>query len=86
MSTVGGVGADGFSSWWGSSSTLIFAFGSGGPVLLIYGFLFMAVIASCIAVSLGELASAYPNSGNPPPPPPDPSITGFGEQVFHGQS
>src|SRR5271156_4890581 len=51
------------SSWWGSSSTLIFAFGSGGPVLLIYGFLFMALIAAFIAVSLGELASAYPNSG-----------------------
>jgi amino acid transporter len=32
-------------------------------VLLIYGFLFMALIAVCIAVSLGELASAYPNSG-----------------------
>jgi amino acid permease len=42
---------------------LIFAFGSGGPVLLIYGFLFMAIIATAIAVSLGELASAYPNSG-----------------------
>ena len=51
------------SSWWGSSSTLIFAFGSGGPVLLIYGFMFMAIIAGAIAVSLGELASAYPNSG-----------------------
>jgi choline transport protein len=56
--------ADGHcSSWWGSSSTLIFAFGSGGPVLLVYGFLFMALVAGCIAVSLGELASAYPNSG-----------------------
>jgi amino acid transporter len=52
------------SSWWGSSSTLIFAFGSGGPVLLVYGFLFMALVAGCVAVSLGELASAYPNSGN----------------------
>jgi amino acid transporter len=46
-------------------------------VLLIYGFLFMAVIASCIAVSLGELASAYPNSGNPPLPPPDPLRNGI---------
>lgn len=52
---------------------MIFAFGSGGPVLLIYGFMFMALIASCIAVSLGELASAYPNSGtylSPLPVPP----------------
>ena len=32
-------------------------------MLLVYGFLFMALIAACIAVSLGELASAYPNSG-----------------------
>jgi amino acid permease len=31
--------------------------------LLIYGFIFMAFIATAVAVSLGELASAYPNSG-----------------------
>ena len=30
---------------------------------MVYGFFFMALIATCVAVSLGELASAYPNSG-----------------------
>ena len=38
-------------------------------MLLIYGFMFMALIAGCIAVSLGELASAYPNSGTSLPTP-----------------
>ncbi|KAL5592118.1 hypothetical protein FOVSG1_011007 [Fusarium oxysporum f. sp. vasinfectum] len=35
----------------------------GGPPLFIYGFLVMAVIAVCVAISLGELASALPHSG-----------------------
>ncbi|KAH7245381.1 amino acid/polyamine transporter I [Fusarium tricinctum] len=47
--------------------TLIVGLGSGialgGPPLFIYGFLFMAVIALCVAISLGELSSALPHSG-----------------------
>ncbi|KAF5009201.1 hypothetical protein FDECE_4566 [Fusarium decemcellulare] len=35
----------------------------GGPPLFIYGFIMMALVAACVAVSLGELASALPHSG-----------------------
>ncbi|KAF5970677.1 choline transporter protein [Fusarium bulbicola] len=37
----------------------------GGPPLFIYGFIIMAIIAVCVAISLGELASALPHSGGP---------------------
>ncbi|KAM5342120.1 hypothetical protein ACJ41O_015151 [Fusarium nematophilum] len=35
----------------------------GGPPLFIYGFIMMALVALAVAVSLGELASAFPHSG-----------------------
>ncbi|KAG7405075.1 Swainsonine transporter swnT [Fusarium oxysporum f. sp. rapae] len=35
----------------------------GGPPVLFWGFLLMALMGSCVAISLGELASAYPHSG-----------------------
>ncbi|KAH6974235.1 amino acid/polyamine transporter I [Ilyonectria sp. MPI-CAGE-AT-0026] len=35
----------------------------GGPPLFFYGFIMMALVALCVAVSLGELASGLPHSG-----------------------
>ncbi|WZH50407.1 amino acid/polyamine transporter I [Fusarium acuminatum] len=35
----------------------------GGPPVLFWGFLAMAVAGSCIGISLAELSSAYPHSG-----------------------
>jgi amino acid permease len=55
-------------------------------VLLIYGFMFMALIASCIAVSLGELASAYPNSGTHLSPLPVPPGGGGAHRSFTGET
>lgn len=37
--------------------------GSGGPITYVYSQLFIYVMSLCVAVSLGELASAYPNAG-----------------------
>jgi choline transport protein len=35
----------------------------GGPPIFFYGFLLMAFVALCVAVTLGELSSAFPHSG-----------------------
>lgn len=37
--------------------------GSGGPITYVYSQLFIYLMSICVAVSLGELASAYPNAG-----------------------
>lgn len=50
-------------SWWGISASLITGISSGGPVLIIYGLLWIILISACIGASLSELASAMPNSG-----------------------
>lgn len=50
-------------SWWGISASLITGISSGGPVLIIYGLLWITFISACIGASLSELASAMPNSG-----------------------
>lgn len=50
-------------SWYGVSAAMITGINSGGPVLLIYGLILLMVISVCVAISLGELASAFPNSG-----------------------
>ncbi|CAE6495199.1 unnamed protein product [Rhizoctonia solani] len=63
---IGSLLGFGFSvsnSWWGASASLAASILSGGPVLMIYGLIFLAFISVCIGVSLSELASAMPNSG-----------------------
>lgn len=50
-------------SWWAISATLITGINSGGPVIIIYGLLFITFVSACIGASLSELASAMPNSG-----------------------
>lgn len=50
-------------SWFGISAAMVTGINSGGPVLLIYGIILIAMISSCVAISLSELASALPNAG-----------------------
>jgi len=61
--SVLGVGFSLTNSWFGISAAMVTGINSGGPVLLIYGIILVAMISSCVAISLSELASALPNAG-----------------------
>ena len=61
--SVLGVGFSLTNSWWGISAALVTGINSGGPVLIIYGIMLIALISVCVGVSLSELASALPNAG-----------------------
>ena len=50
-------------SWFAISAALVTGINSGGPVLIIYGVIFLCLISICVGVSLSELASAMPNAG-----------------------
>ncbi|KAF2083434.1 choline transport protein, partial [Saccharata proteae CBS 121410] len=61
--SVLGVGFSLTNSWFGISAALITGINSGGPLLLVYGIIAIALISVCVGVSLSELASALPNAG-----------------------
>ena len=61
--SVLGVGFSLTNTWFGISAALITGINSGGPVLIIYGIILIALISTCVGISLSELASAYPNAG-----------------------
>ncbi|KAK6355346.1 hypothetical protein TWF696_004455 [Orbilia brochopaga] len=64
--SVYSVLAVGFSitnSWFGISASLVTGIYSGGTVVTVYGICFIALISTCVAVSLAEMASAMPNAG-----------------------
>lgn len=61
--SVLGVGFSLTNSWFGISAALITGINSGGPVLIVYGIILIALISTCVGISLSELASAYPNAG-----------------------
>ena len=61
--SVLGVGFSLTNSWWAISAALVTGINSGGPVLIIYGIMLIALISVCVGVSLSELASAMPNAG-----------------------
>ncbi|KAE8151702.1 amino acid transporter [Aspergillus avenaceus] len=50
-------------SWFGISASLITGISSGGTVLTIYGIPLIALISTCVGVTLAELASSMPNAG-----------------------
>jgi len=50
-------------SWFGISASLVTGISSGGPVVTVYGIIIVTLINGCVAVSLAELISAFPNSG-----------------------
>nr|UVX23235.1 choline transport protein [Curvularia lunata CX-3] len=61
--SVLGVGFSITNSWFGISAALITGINSGGPLLIIYGIILLALISTCVGISLSELASAMPNAG-----------------------
>lgn len=61
--SVLGVGFSLTNSWFGISAAMITGINSGGPLLIIYGIILIALISTCVGVSLSELASAMPNAG-----------------------
>lgn len=61
--SVLGVGFSLTNSWFGISAALITGINSGGPILIVYGIILIALISTCVGISLSELASAYPNAG-----------------------
>ncbi|KAI9779124.1 MAG: hypothetical protein M1816_003747 [Peltula sp. TS41687] len=50
-------------SWFGISAALITGINSGGPVLIVYGIILIALISTCVGISLSELVSSMPNAG-----------------------
>lgn len=61
--SVLGVGYSLTNSWFGISAALITGIASGGPVLIIYGIIIIALLSTCTGITLSELASAMPNAG-----------------------
>ncbi|KAH7116840.1 choline transport protein [Dendryphion nanum] len=61
--SVLGVGFSLTNSWFGISAAMITGINSGGPLLIIYGIILIAVVSTAVGISLSELASAMPNSG-----------------------
>jgi len=61
--SVLGVGFSLTNSWFAISAALITGINSGGPVLIIYGIILIALVSICVGISLSELASAFPNAG-----------------------
>jgi choline transport protein len=58
-----GVGFSLTNSWFGISTALVTGINSGGLVLVVYGIMLIALISTCVGISLSELASALPNAG-----------------------
>lgn len=58
-----GVGFGLTNSWFGISVSMVTGIYSGGPMMVVYGIIIVALISTCIAVTLGELTSAYPHAG-----------------------
>ncbi|PYI11242.1 choline transport protein [Aspergillus sclerotiicarbonarius CBS 121057] len=50
-------------SWFGISASMITGISSGGTALSIYGIPLIALVSTCVGITLSELASAMPNSG-----------------------
>jgi choline transport protein len=61
--SVLGVGFSLTNSWFGTSTALVTGINSGGPVLIIYDIIFIALISTCVRISLSELASVMTNTG-----------------------
>lgn len=58
-----GIGFGLTNSWFGISASLITGIYSGGPLMVVYGILIIAIVSAFIGITLSELASAFPNSG-----------------------
>ncbi|QLL30322.1 hypothetical protein HG536_0A01390 [Torulaspora globosa] len=58
-----GVGFGLTNSWFGISVSMVTGISSGGPMMIVYGIIIVALVSVCIGISLGELSSAYPHAG-----------------------
>lgn len=58
-----GVGFGLTNSWFGISVSMVTGIFSGGPMMIVYGIIIVALVSICVGVSLGELSSAYPHAG-----------------------
>jgi choline transport protein len=58
-----GIGFSLTNSWWGICTAWATGINSGGPVLVIYGIILLALVSTCVGITLSELASAMPNAG-----------------------
>lgn len=58
-----GVGFGLTNSWFGISVSMVTGISSGGPMMIVYGIIIVALISVCVGASLGELSSAYPHAG-----------------------
>lgn len=61
--SVVGVGFSLTNSWFGISASLVTGINSGGPMLIIYGIIIIAIISTFVGITLSELVSAFPNAG-----------------------
>lgn len=61
--SVLGVGFSLTNSWFGISAALVTGINSGGPILVIYGIILIALVSTAVGITLSELASAFPNAG-----------------------
>jgi choline transport protein len=61
--SVLGVGFSLTNSWFGVSAALVTGINSGGPMLIIYGIILVALVSTGVGITLSELASAMPNAG-----------------------
>ncbi|GAA6008723.1 hypothetical protein JCM10207_001698 [Rhodosporidiobolus poonsookiae] len=65
ITTLGiiGLGMSICNGWAALSSTIVVGLSQGGTVVILYGLIGVALINVFLALSLGELASAYPSAG-----------------------
>ena len=61
--TIIALGFNICNSWVGIGSSLAISVAAGGTVTVIYGVVVTSFVYACIAISLAELASAYPTAG-----------------------
>ncbi|KAL6939428.1 choline transporter [Hanseniaspora osmophila] len=58
-----GVGFGLTNSWFGISASMVTGIVSGGPLMVVYGIIIIALLSIAIGGSLSELSSAYPHAG-----------------------
>lgn len=58
-----GLGWNICNSWSAIAATLVISISSGGPVTLLYGIVLIFVLGGACALSMAEIASAYPTAG-----------------------
>jgi hypothetical protein len=49
--------------WAAMSSTIVIGLAQGGTAVVLYGLIFTSAINVCLALTLGEMAAAYPSAG-----------------------